>query len=203
MEGIVGLMIIAGYLALEATSFTVHALSYGAQGAFYVADQAQRAVGAGPSVTTFEVELIAPAAAPAGEREMFACARPSSDIPSGERIHCLNRSYFTSFAGFAEPDGSSSAWRFQVAVYDAPASVCLDFYDQPEVGRGSWFIAGSDPRYGNSLAALPTVTSRRPPLGTFCLSGVPSPGAVTVGGLSCPAGNPSACESAAVAMVPK
>ena len=203
-------------LGLEVMSFTAHAVSYGAQGAFYVADEARRAVGSGPAVTTFEVELIPPAGAPAGEGKLFSCARFDGGAASAGQIRCLNRSYFTSISGFAEADGGSNVWRFQIPVDDAPESMCFDFSDHVEVWRRSWFIGGvKDEKepvdlrpnaggpYAKSFSALPVVTRMLPPFGTLCLSGVPSSGEVTVKGVSCPAGAESACRAADVVVVPK
>jgi hypothetical protein len=66
VEGLGMLMLMAMYLGVEATSFTAHAVSYAAQGAVFAADEARRSVVAGPPVTTFEIEFIAPPAALAG-----------------------------------------------------------------------------------------------------------------------------------------
>ena len=206
MEGLgiamLKLMLLAMYLGVEATSFTAHAVSYAAQGAVFVADETRRSVVAGPPVTTFEIELIAPTTSFAGEGRMFTCARLPSATPSGGEAHCINRSYFTTIAGFAErePHGSSDVRRFRVPVERAPESLCFDFYDQSEAERGSWFIAGSDSLHAftSSFSALPTVANRRPPLGTFCLSGIPSSGEVTVKGVSCSADARSTCRAANV-----
>jgi hypothetical protein len=207
VEGLGMLMLMAMYLGVEATSFTAHAVSYAAQGAVFAADEARRSVVAGPPVTTFEIEFIAPPAALAGEGRMFVCARPPSAVASGEEIRCLNRSYFTSIAGFAEQgsDRRSDVRRFRVPVERAPESLCFDFYDQSEAERGSWFIAGTDSLHAftASFSALPTVANRRPPLGTFCLSGIPSSGEVTVKSVSCTADARSACRSADIVVVQK
>jgi hypothetical protein len=124
----------------------------------YVGDEARRAIGLGPAVTKIEAELVdQPTADPSQRVYASLCIGKDQNahIPDG----CLYRSYAPwgrTTSGALE----AGKWSFHAAVDAPPANICLIFFSEYWEGGTS-------------------------PIGSTCLSDVPSPGTVHVSDIEC------------------
>jgi hypothetical protein len=142
-----------------------------------------------------------PAEAHPDEQKWLACVRTPESGPGGE---CLNRGQFIHFTGSGVAQDSTSGvgeWRFSIPVDDAPESLCLDFYDHYKFSKGSWFV-GSEPlpSFVESFSALPHGEKPSAPIGSLCVSEIPSPGEVALHDVTCSSDVPSTCRATDVAI---
>jgi hypothetical protein len=138
-------------------------------GVIYLGDQARRAVGLGPPVTTIEAQLIVRPtddAWQAGSEVDVCIAKHRGPIMLHE---CIHRWYSNPVSDGTRLD--SQTWAFNLSVDNAPSSLCL------------FFSRCSRPPYS------------RVPIGSLCLSEIPSPGVVRIGSITCSPGSPGDCKA--------